>query len=264
MSPETISFFITERCNQKCEYCDVSTIKNPKDLNIDLFREYIDLINTFDLKIINLGGGEPGLVPEKYLDEIFEKTRLKINVFTNGEFIKRGYDIKYKNKIFSIKYHIVEKMEYTLKSPNDNYIFVVHKQNIEEAKDLKKRFPKEPIIFTPFILQRNRKDFILDKEDYKRLEQFPGLFKIAELLEKNSRTTVCEGFVKRIDFVSNTIWTCCLSFSSPRIELNRENLLKIGTSMEKVDRFKDCDFCIYPFLLYSNPTRLGCDYGKKF
>ena len=55
-SPWTLplSFFLTEKCNESCSYCDIPEIKKPKSTSLDIINKHIymfDIINKFNIPI---------------------------------------------------------------------------------------------------------------------------------------------------------------------------------------------------------------------
>lgn len=112
------NFIITEVCNWNCDYCAFPqiqltanhTTKEIIDKHIDYINEIIDKINP---DVISVQGGEIGLIPEDILEYFFARLNRKIDVSTNGEFLKRGFHKNpiIKSKVRIIMLHVVDKID---------------------------------------------------------------------------------------------------------------------------------------------------------
>lgn len=86
------------------------TSKDIIDKHIDYINEILDKI---DPDIITIEGGEVGHIPEYILEYFFERINRKIEVSTNGQFLRREF---HKNqfirpKIKKIMLHVVDKID---------------------------------------------------------------------------------------------------------------------------------------------------------
>jgi len=101
----------TTKCNWFCPYCIIDThnIKS-YEITIEELDKHFKEIN--DNSIVNISGGEPGLLSENtmiYLLDKLIKKKCFIRVFTNGEWIKK-YP-KYIDKVNHIVYHVSYTLE---------------------------------------------------------------------------------------------------------------------------------------------------------
>jgi len=70
--------YLTSKCNLECTHCYVPRTNPPKELTLDNLRW---IRNTFDIKNVNLMGGEPFLYP--FLEDAIELFK-KVTITTNG------------------------------------------------------------------------------------------------------------------------------------------------------------------------------------
>ena len=194
-----LAYFITERCNKKCEYCDVPTIENPQDIDLDLFLRYSPIINENpDIQYITLTGGEPGLLDEKTLETIIENIRVPINVNTNGEFIRYGYYDRWKDRIRLLDYHVIDSVDYEIEG---RYVLVNYDR--ESIAKIKKSYPSV--------------NFEVREVDNK----IPGLVPVSI----RGHSIGCFVAIKEIDWVNGYLLDCCKSITmSPRVNMTVENL----------------------------------------
>jgi hypothetical protein len=91
---------MTEDCDWKCEYCAFSGVESPMKAQMSVYQAHLpyikkimDTLNKEDLLVnIDIQGGEVGLIDLDILKYFFNTIALKINVSTNGEFLKREYN----------------------------------------------------------------------------------------------------------------------------------------------------------------------------
>jgi glycosyltransferase involved in cell wall biosynthesis/organic radical activating enzyme len=90
------NYVITSKCNLNCNYCFNfnDSIKNPKDVSFEDFKEHIDTIfSKFDyLYSLHFSGGEPFLVKElpkfiRYIEENYKDRVFEFFVITNATII---------------------------------------------------------------------------------------------------------------------------------------------------------------------------------
>jgi len=77
-------FFVTERCNLKCKYCEV--YKNPSaELDEDEAKRVIDILADMKIAVLSFTGGEPLLRKDIYaLIEHAKKRDLYVKISSNG------------------------------------------------------------------------------------------------------------------------------------------------------------------------------------
>jgi organic radical activating enzyme len=121
---------ITKKCNWFCRYCIVDT-HNSEDIYINDILKHID--NIPNNSVVNLSGGEPGILSSDKLNLIFNKLRIKeceININTNGLFFKNHKNLdKYISNYF---YHLSEDL-YDI--PFINYISDIDLKLLENIRD---------------------------------------------------------------------------------------------------------------------------------
>lgn len=217
-----LAIFTTQRCNEKCEYCDIPTIQNPKDMDLDIYLRYIDIAQKY-YSNIDLTGGEIGLLDEKTLDIVFDKLKTPVKVNTNGKFVEKGYYDKYKDKISLLWYHIVRE-GITEVDGSVKYIIVKHNQNEEEVKNLLNRYKHLDTVINNYALKdKTKKDLLLD------------------IYYKKPRIG-CFINTKMIDTVEEELLYCCESYTqSPRCSIDKiEEFLSDRLAPE----FDLCSTCI--------------------
>jgi sulfatase maturation enzyme AslB (radical SAM superfamily) len=119
---------LTHRCNWTCDYCIYGVEKVGKGVGNDFneIKENIEKIKKL-VGDVNISGGEPGLYSESKMDFIFDAFKGRIQtVFTNGEFIRKRYDVRYEGQFKKIVYHCVENLTDEIKYKNiENCIYSV-------------------------------------------------------------------------------------------------------------------------------------------
>ena len=90
------SFILTERCNWLCEYCAFPYMQNKSDTTIDILRKHLPYIRRIknqcrDEILVEIQGGEVGLLDIEVLREFCKLIDSKICVSTNGKFMEREY-----------------------------------------------------------------------------------------------------------------------------------------------------------------------------
>jgi len=271
---------LTEKCNWKCEYCDFPNkqiIKTTPINEVILFFDMLKKITNSDNKIeYCLEGGEIGLLSEEYLDEVFKHDLTQTyNISTNGLFMKKGYHIRYKDKIHYILYHVtpefnnnfeVERFKFD-KSILVYYTIVITKENLNKLNDFLEY--NSDLLFQPHILQPRKEDLnFLSKDDFIKLdnilkskENVTDHFKerITRIIDKcedekwlNDHRLLCANVYTQpiFDLPNKKINRCCISITGDNVDLNEENLKKLYLNQKlfktKID--KVCDGCIANFL----------------
>lgn len=217
-----LAIFVTQRCNEVCEYCDIPTITSPKDVNLDCYLKYIDIAQDYHYHI-DLTGGEIGLLDETTLDTIFRKLKRPAKVNTNGLFVERGYYDKYKDKISMLWYHIVREGIRELQDEKVKYIIVRHKENEQEVQHLLNRYKHLDTTVNNYGLKdKSKKHLMLDLK-YRRSE------------------LGCYINTKMIDTVDEELLYCCESYTqSPRCSIDKiDKFLERSTAPE----FDLCNSC---------------------
>jgi organic radical activating enzyme len=217
-----LAFFVTEKCQFNCEYCDIPTIKNPKHFDPVLFLRYVDFINDHPFNFITMTGGEPGLLSEVHISLLFTHIVHPINVNTNGLFIKKGYYEKYKNKIQMLDYHIVNTTIDHELDEKGRYILVSHAKNQEFILCMQAKYPHIDFIVRAY-------DDKLNKPEFQNNDLNPK--------EK------CINAIKEIDWVNGKLVDCCKSpISSPKCDLSERSLKDfLNTKLSR--RWHACEYC---------------------
>lgn len=94
---------LNSRCNSKCKYC-LSWKTKPNNISYDYAKKIVENLKTFKASRITLSGGEPTLHPD-FTDIVryINKSKIKTNLITNGQFNDFEYWWEYLNEItFSI------------------------------------------------------------------------------------------------------------------------------------------------------------------
>lgn len=244
---KTVTYFVTQRCNKSCEYCDIPTIKRPKDIDIDLFLKYINIINEHPgIEYITLTGGELGLLSRKKLEVIFNNIPFPINVNTNGEFIKRGYIDRWKNKIRLLDYHITgdEIDFYPDEYVHTRYVLVEHFRNKEHIDKMVLKYPHV-------------------KFDIRQYENKRPDKKLSKTVPVPKHPNFCHVAIREIDWVKGNLLDCCVSYTqSPRTQLNEETLKKFMTTTASRP-FICCQTCIRPYKFFDENLRLWMKNRSK-
>lgn len=206
-----IHLFLTQRCNLSCPYCDIPSLASPKDCSLETLEKFIPIINKFN-DVVDIYGGETGLLSEEIVDRFFSLIKLPVNVATNGLFLERYYE-KYKDKIASVEFHIAPTIEnFKVFNGDKNITYVI----VNDSKKTEEAF---------FTLQKKHRDLkFLLKPLFERIR---GYDKISDFSDRNS---FCSLFLhpSTIDMVNKKIQRCCKSYVlSDFIELNEESLVSL-------------------------------------
>ena len=233
MGIDSLAFFVTERCQYSCEYCDIPHIKDPKDYDIVTFLRYINMINEYPLDHITITGGEPGLLSPQRLGILFDNIKHDIIINTNGEFIARGYYKRWEDQISMIDYHVTNVGQFFLYDidtsqkddcgfPKGRYNLVAHRENQEFIELIEMEYPNIDFHIHPYDDKLNEPRF---RTGYK------------------SPYIECYRAVKEIDFVNSKLVDCCSSpIAAPKDELTERNL-KMFLEVKYARRWHCCETC---------------------
>lgn len=116
----TFSFILTEKCNWDCEYCAFPLLDNPCQITSDqIVMHMIYIKNIIDrvgivsnrLPMIEIQGGELGLIPAGILLWFLKALDHKVSVSTNGLFLEKEYHLmpQIRPYIQNILWHVYDK-----------------------------------------------------------------------------------------------------------------------------------------------------------
>lgn len=241
-----ISFFVTQQCNQKCDYCDIPDIKNPRSINLELFDKYANIIiDHYSPTEIRLTGGEIGLLPKDNIDYILTSINSNnIRINTNGLFLERHWDLfeKYKCKL-GITYHHIDLNSEILKKYHHNKIncmFVICNDNINNVKKIIDKYNGK-IRYCTSIFEPKRKgdiSFVISPSKLKEINKLGLSENICVYMDND-----CYCSCYCIDFVEGNILECAKSYMySPRYKLNDENINLLDFKRKR-KHFYMCDYC---------------------
>lgn len=224
-----ISLFLTEHCNQKCDYCDIPDIQNPQHYNPKLWSLFINKILSFNHNIV-LSGGEPGLLSEDQLYFIFKSfNNIQVDVNTNGLFLEKNYHKTFSKYIKKINHHLIHTNSKTYTDLRISTNSIITKNNFNQYN--------------------NNSTLIIPKNNNLNLiptgEQISSIYNknIYKINQKYLRTLKCSVATRSINFVRGTIHQCCKSISlSPSVPLSNENL-QIYLNSKYSDTFFSCKYC---------------------
>lgn len=127
-----LTCFLTEKCSNRCSYCDIGKMKNRKSPDKNIIDKYIPIINSSPWERVNLTGGEIGTLDPNILRFLFEELgSKKIKINTNGLFLKR-YSNEYLHLIERIHLHPVSEIDQSFQETYKDvfYTFPLHHNNI--------------------------------------------------------------------------------------------------------------------------------------
>lgn len=104
-----IDLMLTYKCNWFCEYCIVDTHNQP-EITTEMLYKKVDAIH--DNSIVNLFGGEPGMLTKTVITRImdtFEEKNCELMLSTNGLFIEKFPE--YLDRFENILYHCTEDLD---------------------------------------------------------------------------------------------------------------------------------------------------------
>lgn len=167
---ETITLFLTEKCNEKCPYCDLTYKADSEKVGYnglkywDIVSPYLDKYNDRIGKL-SFTGGEPGTLEKKDFDPLVSDIHnlgFKIKVNSNGLFIRKGYFDDYFDDIDTIGLHPFKELP---------HYFVDELENV--VSSYKEAFLSGKVVLYILLTERDVPIFInsLDSLVYK----FPKL-----------------------------------------------------------------------------------------
>lgn len=266
------SLFITERCNKRCNYCDIPQKKFQMDSWKFLIENILPIIDQGDFDCYTITGGEPTL--SSNLDLVFDIITKPVKVNTNGLFLDEYFE-KYYDRIDEVGLHLMESPydpipyhpaiydeKVTLYIPVDNTSYQI-------AGRLARENSKLIFNFIPHI--RKREDDVghncLTIDDMKKLwvdlcdlpnVQASSLKLIKNMSEDtiNSYRTFCQNSNVRylFDFVQGRIYRCAKSrVHNDSVEMTEDNIMKVHNMTlfepkEEMDEgCRDCYYFAYFF-----------------
>lgn len=168
------SLFVTLDCNKSCPYCFIQKKKTTFDLS------KLDKIDYNNYKFVSILGGEPGLLQQQEIEDLFNHLSYipndKLLVVTNGLFMDKYYDL-YPNINYS--YHITDLTNYKLYPYNNiSNVIIVTMDNIASVHDfiqnndvevqlIPNRFEKNKLLISPKYNQ------LLRLSESKGLKKYP-------------------------------------------------------------------------------------------
>jgi len=142
----SIDFFLTKSCNKDCYYCTSYTLEM-RNLVVDMgfLRSVLDKLKNYKI-MINLLGGEPGLVKnlKEVIEEIKKYENFELSVLSNSFVRKRYPEILEDPSIYYIEHLVldftdngIEKLgnyDFLEKNDNNNYNLIIETPNYELYK----------------------------------------------------------------------------------------------------------------------------------
>ena len=264
MMRPSVQVIPSTRCNKKCIYCDIPNIEQ-KTCTFEEFKYGLKLANMIDTKYINLSGGEPGLLPQHYIDYLIDNycSKRLITLSTNGEILPK---IEGRLNAFArILYHIFPEEVSVIKRPIEYsaliYTILMHSHNIDQVIEFLKN--NKHIKF--LVIQYFAKE-LLDNDDLK----IETISKLKEIASMDNVTLETKLMIERtikfyfndikkynfmrdscasislypvLDLINKKILKCCVSYSnSGGIELNEENIKSLD-KMRFESKESICENC---------------------
>jgi organic radical activating enzyme len=194
-------------CNWNCKYCIAKN--NNIEYNEDQILNEIRPIK-HALKDVYLSGGEPGILSDKFWNELFQMTQYKLAICTNGTFILKNYHIKYEKYIREIFVHCVSELDEEINPIILDFIsnkqsmkvtpnIVIHDKNHHLLHDFLKRY--DNIKFDLLFTDSSFKTFHTD-EPYQYAIQAEACINIFKVLSKfkkytNYTTSLMKAIIKK-------------------------------------------------------------------
>jgi len=242
----TMVIKVTNQCNWDCSYCDNVDSQN---VELDKLIECINSLQSLNPYItISLSGGEPGMLSEKYLEQVFKHINNPCEIATNGTFFEKDYHNLFKSKLKEFWYHVTPEIN------DDNtiydnietdlpiqYIFVIHNRNINQVIPFIQR--NSHIQFSPrfyigadqnYVLTQSRiatlyYEGICDMniiDDYKeRIKYFSNIDNYNNIIKAQEYCNTIS-YMPRLDLIKEKIFRCCAGLSNTidNITFNKINL----------------------------------------
>lgn len=231
----SIDFFLTKSCNKDCYYCTSYTLEMRNlVVDMDFLRMVLDSIKDYKV-IINLLGGEPGLV--KNLDEVISEIKKYDNFIVailSNSFVRKRYPSILKDPEIYYLEHLVLDFEEDSILKLGNYDFF--EENEYNNYNLIIRTPKYESYRVNHRLNIDHKNTII-KEYNSRSPSYNITTKDPELERR-----LCAKFPKVpvVDFENKTIRHCSKkTIISRTFDCNPENL----KLMMQFDLFEYEDYC---------------------
>ena len=263
------NFILTEKCDWDCSYCVFPNIKKPSHTNIDILKKHLPYIKKLQNQVkfnVAIQGGEIGFVNIKILEEFFKIWNEPIEVSTNGEFIRKGFNY---NKILrpnikQILLHITNDInkdiiiDYDINDP-DIYINIgVCDSTLKPKKFANFLRKNEQYIFNFIDFEHDiNKPVLIDnyvyKEFYERIKNISNVTNSAKQRIKNKLNNNSIKFFQKscssfnntftIDLINERIIKCARNYNHSWIELNKENLIKTINEYNVFSNIGLCNNC---------------------
>jgi radical SAM protein with 4Fe4S-binding SPASM domain len=258
---------ITNKCNLNCSFCS-SSKRNKKEMSVDRFKEVISKIKNYTDYIYLHIKGEPLL--HSRLNEILDicnKENIKVNITTNGTFLRDRKDIL-------LKYKCVRQINVSLHSENNqrNYFkdvfnsckelsnkiyicyrlwtlddYILNKESTFIVEKIKEHYNLSTDIVDKLLNDKNIKIFNNTFVNKNNLFDWPDINKNLNIDGK------CYGLIDQLGILSDgTVVPCCLD-SEGYINLGNifesslEEILNTDLVKNIINGFKNnksfCDLC---------------------
>lgn len=255
-------------CNKKCEYCDIPNL-NQTFCSFEEFQKGLSVTKLIDHQCLNICGGEPGLLPQKYIDFLLDEycSKETVSIVTNGILFEK---ISGKiDKFLRILYHVfpekTPEIEHPMIHENVIYTVVLHEKNIQSTLEFIKKNKNIKILVIPYspknilptddlrfqniekLREIARQDNIQDDTKFKIDKIIKFYFNDQKnykyLLKKCSSISIYPTF----DLINKRLLKCCCSYTnSGSVELNEENVRNImNLKFDGPDKI--CDGCFLFF-----------------
>jgi MoaA/NifB/PqqE/SkfB family radical SAM enzyme len=258
MKRSSVQIIPSTRCNKNCVYCDIPKIKQ-RTCTFEEFKYGMKLANMVDSTFINLSGGEPGLLPQRYIDYLIDNycSNRRITLSTNGEILPK---IEGKLDSFSrILYHIfpeeISEIENPIQCRSLIYTIVMHRHNIDQVIEFLKNNKHINFLVIQYSAKELLKNDDLKIETINKLKEISLMDNVTEetrfMIDKtikfyfNNREKYnfirdyCSSIVLYpvLDLVNKRILKCCVSYTnSGGVELTEQNIKQL----DKI-KFKSTD-----------------------
>jgi hypothetical protein len=263
-----LSFILTEICNWSCEYCAFPQIKNNSETTITILRKHLGYIKEIRQilekngirTLVEIQGGEVGLIDENTLKYFFSELGYPVCVSTNGKFMENSY-----HKMDGMREYINEILWHICQSPNDFKIEMVYDDpdifinkgivhyDIKQIGKFIRRNPHITINYVELEYDIHKKRSIHRDEYsslYNEIKDAPNITTYAKerifkrISESTKTPNKCRDYHLGIvfDMVNETICRCqrCPECSIP---LTKENTIRRLTTAPKFIFEGSCSGC---------------------
>jgi hypothetical protein len=238
-------------------------LPEPKHSTKEILKRHLPYIRTFQEKLkfnTCIQGGEIGFLPKEILECFFGLWPEPIEVSTNGEFIRKGYHVKYKKQIKEILLHITEDLTkkinlgYTLENFNIGICDITRNPEL-----IKKFILMHPEITFNFIDYENPINEPCDGQPQDYLELYncikdlknvsPWAINRIKSRIKNDNLELfqksCSSFnnIFTVDLVNEKIVKCIRNFKTSSVPLTQENLKIVMTEFNVFPESSLCNNC---------------------